>query len=51
MDSMPPFARENFIADLRSAIGRAKSANGITAPVEMDITDVATGKVMQAVSG
>jgi tetratricopeptide (TPR) repeat protein len=50
MDAMPPFARTKFIDDLKAGIQGAKSANQINAPVEVDIADAATGRVMESVT-
>ncbi|MBV8362488.1 MAG: tetratricopeptide repeat protein [Deltaproteobacteria bacterium] len=50
MDQMPPFAATKFISDLKSGIGDVKSAHDVRAPVEIDICDAASGRVMQSVT-
>jgi len=50
MDAMPPFARAKFIDDLKAGIQNAKTASQINAPVEVDIADAATGRVMESVT-
>jgi tetratricopeptide (TPR) repeat protein len=50
MDQMPPFAAAKFMSDLKSGIGDVKSAHDIRAPVEVDICDAASGRVMQSVT-
>jgi tetratricopeptide (TPR) repeat protein len=50
MDQMPPFAAAKFISDLKSGIGDVKSAHDMRAPVEIDICDAASGRVMQSVT-
>lgn len=50
MDQMPPFAAAKFISDLKSGIGDVKSAHDVHAKVEIDICDVASGRVMQSVT-
>ena len=50
MDQMPPFAAAKFISDLKSGIGGVKSAHDVRAPVEIDICDAASGRVMQTVT-
>ncbi|MBV8054937.1 MAG: tetratricopeptide repeat protein [Deltaproteobacteria bacterium] len=50
MDQMPPFAAAKFMSDLKSGIGNVKSAHDVRAPVEIDICDAASGRVMQSVT-
>jgi len=50
MDQMPPFAAAKFMADLKSGIGDVKSAHDVRAPVEIDICDAASGRIMQSVT-
>jgi tetratricopeptide (TPR) repeat protein len=50
MDQMPPFATAKFLADLKSGIGDVKSAHDVRAPVEIDICDAASGRVMQSIT-
>jgi hypothetical protein len=50
MDQMPPFAAAKFMSDLKSGIGDVKSAHDIRGPVEIDICDAASGRVMQSVT-
>jgi tetratricopeptide (TPR) repeat protein len=50
MDQMPPFAAAKFMSDLRTGIGEVKSAHDVRAPVEIDICDAASGRVMQSVT-
>jgi hypothetical protein len=50
MDQMPPFAATKFISDLKSGIGDVKSAHDVRTPVEIDICDAASGRVMQSIT-
>jgi len=50
MDQMPPFAATKFMSDLKSGIGEVKLAHDVRAPVEIDICDAASGRVMQSVT-
>jgi tetratricopeptide (TPR) repeat protein len=50
MDQMPPFAAAKFMSDLKSGIGNVKSAHDVRAPVEIDICDAASGRVMKSVT-
>ncbi len=50
MDQMPPFAANKFMTDLKAGIEQVKSAHKIDGPVEVDICDAASGRVMQAVT-
>ncbi len=49
MDQMPPFAKNKFITDLKLGIDSAKKDNQISAKVELDIVDSASGRVMETV--
>lgn len=49
MDQMPPFAKNKFITDLKLGIDSAKNDNKISAKVELDIVDSASGRVMETV--
>lgn len=50
MDAMPPFARDKFLSDLKTGIASAKDAHKVTAKVEVDFLDGASGRVMQTVT-
>ncbi len=50
MDQMPPFAANKFMTDLKAGIDQVKGAHKIGGPVEVDICDAASGRVMQAVT-
>ncbi len=50
MDAMPPFARDKFLSDLKTGIANTKEAHKVTAKVEVDIVDDASGHVMQSVT-
>jgi tetratricopeptide (TPR) repeat protein len=50
MDAMPPFARDKFIADIKSGLESAKSAHKIAGTVTVDIADAQSGRVMESVS-
>lgn len=50
MDQMPPFAAAKFIDDLKSGIEQAKTAHHVTAPVQIDICDAGTGRIMKTVT-
>jgi hypothetical protein len=50
MDQMPPFARAKFLGDLKAGIQSAKSANRVSGPVQVDIADASTGRVMDSVT-
>jgi cytochrome c-type biogenesis protein CcmH/NrfG len=49
-DEMPPFAKQKFLSDLRDGIKTAKNTHNIKDPVVVDITNGATGEVMETVS-
>jgi len=50
MDQMPPFAKDKFLGDLKAGIDSAKAANHVTGPVQVDLVDAQSGKVMQSVT-
>jgi cytochrome c-type biogenesis protein CcmH/NrfG len=50
MDEMPPFAKQKFLSDLRDGIKTAKNTHNIKDTVVVDITNGATGEVMESVS-
>ncbi len=50
MDQMPPFAAAKFIADLKAGIDRAKDSYKIVTPVQIDLCDAASGRVMESVT-
>jgi hypothetical protein len=50
MDAMPPFARDKFIADIKSGLASAKSAHKVAGTVTVDIADAESGRVMESVS-
>ena len=50
MDQMPPFAAAKFMSDLKTGVGNVKSAHAIHAPVQIDICDAASGRVMQSIT-
>jgi tetratricopeptide (TPR) repeat protein len=50
MDQMPPFAAAKFMSDLKTGVGGVKSAHDVRVPVEIDICDAASGRVMQSVT-
>jgi tetratricopeptide (TPR) repeat protein len=50
MDQMPPFAKTKFLDDLRTGIESAKKDNNITLPVELNIVDGASGRVMETIT-
>jgi tetratricopeptide (TPR) repeat protein len=50
MDQMPPFAKTKFLDDLKAGIDSAKNDNDISLPVELDIVDGASGKVMETIT-
>jgi tetratricopeptide (TPR) repeat protein len=50
MDQMPPFAAAKFTADLKAGIDRAKDTYKIASPVQIDLCDAASGRVMQSVT-
>jgi cytochrome c-type biogenesis protein CcmH/NrfG len=50
MDAMPPFVRQRFVEDLTAGLDRAKQTYHVSSPVELDIADAATGRVMETIS-
>jgi tetratricopeptide (TPR) repeat protein len=50
MDAMPPFARDKFIADIKSGLESAKTAHQVAGTVTVDIADAQSGRVMESVS-
>ena len=50
MDQMPPFAKAKFMGDLKSGIDSAKKDYKVSGPVEVDIVDSASGRVMETVT-
>ncbi len=50
MEQMPPFAKDKFLGDLKAGIDSAKAANHVSGPVQVDLVDAQSGKVMQSVT-
>jgi hypothetical protein len=50
MDQMPPFAAAKFLSDLKSGIGEVKSAHAVKTPMEIDLCDLASGRVMESIT-
>jgi hypothetical protein len=50
MDEMPPFAKAKFLTDLKAGIDTAKKDNNISSPVELDLVDSASGRVMESIT-
>ena len=50
MDEMPPFAKTKFLTDLKNGIDSAKKDNNISSPVELDLIDSASGRVMETIT-
>jgi tetratricopeptide (TPR) repeat protein len=50
MDEMPPFAKTKFLTDLKAGIDTAKKDNNISSPVELNIVDGASGRVMETIT-
>ena len=50
MDEMPPFAKTKFLTDLKTGIDTAKQDSNVSSPVELDIVDSATGRVMETIT-
>ena len=50
MAAMPPFARDKFIADIKSGLENAKRAHKVAGTVTVDIADAQSGRVMESVS-
>ena len=51
MDGMPAAVREKFTTHLAEMLGTAADAHPTTTPVQMEITDTASGTVMATVTG
>ena len=50
MDQMPPFAKTKFLSDLKAGIDSAKKSNNVTSPVELNIVDGTSGRVMETIT-
>lgn len=50
MDQMPPFAKQKFMTDLKAGIDTAKKDYKISGPVEVQIVDTGSGRVMETVT-
>jgi len=50
MDQMPPFAKQKFLTDLKSAIDTAKKDYKVAGPIEVQIIDTQSGRVMETVT-
>lgn len=50
MDQMPPFAKAKFLTDLKAGIDTAKKDNKISSPIELDIVDGSSGRVMETIT-
>lgn len=50
MDSMPPFMRAKFLDHIKAGLQDAKRTHNVSATVELDIADAASGRVMDSVS-
>ncbi len=50
MNAMPPFARAKFLSDIKTGLETAKKDHKVTASVQIDLVDSASGKVMQTVT-
>jgi tetratricopeptide (TPR) repeat protein len=50
MDQMPPFAQAKFMSDLKAGIDQVKKSHQVNNPVEVDLCDAASGRVMQSVT-
>jgi tetratricopeptide (TPR) repeat protein len=50
MEQMPPFAKTKFLSDLKAGIDSAKKDNNISSPVEVNIVDGASGRVMETIT-
>ena len=50
MDQMPPFAKARFIDDLKTGIDGVKKNSKISSPVEVNIVDGASGRVMETIT-
>jgi tetratricopeptide (TPR) repeat protein len=50
MDQMPPFAQAKFMSDLKAGIDEVKKSHSVSSPVRVDLSDAASGRVMQSVT-
>ena len=50
MDQMPPFMKQKFLTDLKSGIDTAKKDYKVTGPVEVQLIDTQSGRVMETVT-
>lgn len=50
IDQMPPFAKQQFLNDLKNKIKTVKESHKVSGPVELDIADGASGRVMETVT-
>ncbi len=50
MDQMPAPAKKMFLAELKAKIDTAKKDNNISSPVEVNIVDGASGRVMETIT-
>ena len=50
MESMPPFMRAKFLDHIKAGLQNAKRTHNVSATVELDIADAASGRVMESVS-
>jgi tetratricopeptide (TPR) repeat protein len=50
MDQMPPFAKQKFMTDLKAGIDTAKKDYKVSSPVEVQIVDTGSGRVMETVT-
>jgi len=50
MDQMPPFAKDKFLSDLKAGIDSAKKSHNVSTPVEVDLVDSSSGRVMQSLT-
>ncbi|HVA68726.1 MAG TPA: tetratricopeptide repeat protein [Candidatus Binataceae bacterium] len=50
MDQMPPFAAAKFLSDLQSGAASVMGAHHLSAPLTVDIVDLASNRAMQSVT-
>ena len=50
MDQMPPFAKDKFLSDLKAGIDSAKKSHNVSTPVQVDLVDSSSGRVMQSLT-
>ncbi|HUO04364.1 MAG TPA: tetratricopeptide repeat protein [Candidatus Binataceae bacterium] len=50
MDQMPPFAKDKFVADIKSRIDTAKKDHQVSDKVQIDLVDGPSGRVMATVN-